>query len=98
MKRKMFFLFFGVVFFAFSLSIFSQEPLKNPKTKKMALPQGIGGDWLAKVQKNIEKEEYNLSNAKTESGALYQAPNTANSFRTYFYECGIKIIPTNDEN
>ncbi|MFB3851491.1 MAG: integrin alpha, partial [Acidobacteriota bacterium] len=96
MDRKMVFLFLGAMVFLFTVASLNQTP-PQISSNKTALPQGVNQNWLSTVQKNIEKEEYNFSEAKMDSGALYQAANRANNFRVFFDEEGVKISPRESE-
>jgi len=69
------------------------------------LPEGADATWLAAVQDDIRRSEYNvtwqdatyLSDLPVPSTALragaYQAPNRAQGFRAYFTEHGLRVIP-----
>ncbi len=65
--------------------------------RQKSLPQGASQNWWTAVQQDIEKEEYNISSAPAESKALYQAPNRAHGFRTYFTEEGIRVVPRTEQ-
>ncbi|MCX7829777.1 MAG: hypothetical protein N2445_01770, partial [Acidobacteria bacterium] len=101
MERKIFVLFLGAVVFIFSLSIFCQDLLKTKDENKIDLPKGVERNWFSEVQKNIEKEEYNITYQEgvksLDCGSFYQAPNRAQGFRTYFTEEGIKVVSRTEE-
>src|SRR5262245_30692456 len=47
--------------------------------------------WLAAVESEIARAEYNVS------GAEPQAPNRANGLRTYFEPAGVRVVPRTQE-
>jgi SdrD B-like protein/FG-GAP repeat protein/VCBS repeat protein len=53
--------------------------------------------WMAQVQQDLAKREYDLSWQETPSvqglEASWQAPNRAQGFRTYFVAEGIRVVP-----
>ncbi len=63
-------------------AFFAEEPDRN---------------WLASVQDNIRKSEYNISRQPADpiegAEAEYQAPNRAQGFRSYFSGKGVRLIP-----
>ena len=60
---------------------------------RVDLPSGVSGDWWSSVQQNIREEEYHFSPSSGEKNALYQAPNRAHGFRSYFNEKGVRLVP-----
>ncbi len=91
----------GICFFIVMLLVvgsfaFAGEPLTRSGDKS-DLPPGVSGDWWTTVQQNIQKEEYNLSQALGEKKALYQAPNRAQGFRSFFSEKGVRLVPRTEE-
>ncbi len=71
-----------------------------PLVAKGAVPHGVVADdpttqveqdWLAGVQAEIERSEYNLSAVAADGSREYQAPNRAQNLRTYFGEQGIRV-------
>ncbi len=64
---------------------------------KVDLPPGASGDWWSTVQQNIMEEEYHFSPSSGEKNALYQAPNRAHGFRSYFNEKGVRLVPRTEE-
>ena len=61
------------------------------------LPEGVSGSWWSTVQQNIREEEYNFSPTLGDKNALYQAPNRAQGFRSYFNEKGVRLVPRTEE-
>ncbi len=66
--------------------------------KSRDIPAGATQDWFETIQQNIEKEEYHFSPASGEKDALYQAPNRAQGFRSYFSEKGVRLVPRSEGN
>ena len=57
----------------------------------------VGGDWLDRVQSDIERSEYNVTWQEftdlPEATAGWQAPNREHGIRTYFTARGIRVVP-----
>lgn len=69
----------------------------SAQDSRAQLPPGVSGDWWSTVQQNIREEEYHISPASGEKNALYQAPNRAQGFRSYFSEKGVRLVPRTEE-
>ncbi len=50
-------------------------------------PQGVGADWLSRMQQELAGKEYEASRHR----AGLQAPNRAHGLRTYFETTGIRV-------
>ena len=59
-------------------------------------PAGLPDDWLATVQREIERSEYEITWQEitylADLPAAYQAPNRAHNLRTYFAPAGPRVI------
>lgn len=84
-----------------SVQMKNHQEIKGLKMPENQIPEGINQNWYSEVQKNIEKEEYNITYQERikilNGGSGYQAPNRAQGFRTYFTKEVIKVVPREEE-
>ena len=63
----------------------------------VSLPEGASAGWLASVQENIRRSEYQVTwqdhTYLPDLPGAYQAPNRAQNLRIYFTPDGIRAIP-----
>ena len=103
MKRKRTVLGFGMATSAL-LAAFLVTPVTaagRGRSGAPDVPPRADGSWMAEVQRNIEAQEYEVTwQDRTVLPGLdrvWQAPNRAQGFRTYFTEAGIRVIPRTEE-
>ncbi|NOZ12039.1 MAG: hypothetical protein GXO69_00150 [Acidobacteria bacterium] len=84
----------------------SEQSLPNSRktstlaTKPVKLPKTASPGWWAKVQRNIQRMEYNASKMASSNpliGKAAQAPNRAQNFRTWFLSDRIVVYPRTDK-
>jgi hypothetical protein len=63
----------------------AREPVASTSPQ---LPTGTGGDWPARVARDLAEREYEASR----NAEGLQAPNRAHNLRTYFEPAGIRVV------
>jgi hypothetical protein len=91
----------GLAATAPALTLGLELPASSPQAAAdAALPAGTRSDWLAGVQADIQRSEYQITwqplTPLADLPAAYQAPNRAQGFRTYFAPEGLRVVPRTD--
>jgi hypothetical protein len=96
MKSSLAFLSFFLSCFLSSPLLFAQSKDEPLATEQKTLPEGVSESWFSKVQKYIEKSEYNISwNPEKQS---YSSPNRSQNFRINYHEKGFSLTPRETED